>query len=68
MVEPPHGAAVAGDAADIVEDPVEDGVSEGRDGEGDVPVLEGELGDEDGAGAAGVAVAEDFQHIVGAQA
>ena len=51
----------------VVEESVEDGVSEGGVADDIVPVLDGELGGEDGA-AAGVAVVEDFEQIVAALA
>jgi hypothetical protein len=51
----------------VVEDPVEDGVSEGGLADDGVPVLDGELGGEDGS-SAGVAIVEDLEEIVSALA
>ena len=65
VVEPPHGTALEGDPVGVVEDPVEDGVPEGGVANDIVPVLDGELGGEDGS-AAGVAVVEDLEQIVAA--
>lgn len=47
----------------VVEQSVEDGVSEGGVADDIVPVLDGELGGEDGA-AAGVAIVADFGQIL----
>ena len=63
VVQPPHGSTLEGDAMSVVEEAVEDGVSEGGVADDIVPVLDGELGREDGA-AAGVAIVEDFEQIV----
>ena len=49
----------------VVEKAVEDGVSEGGVADDIVPVLDGDLGGEDGP-TAGVAVVEDFEQIVAA--
>ena len=51
----------------VVEDPVEDGVPEGGVADDIVPVVDGELGGEDGS-AAGVAVVKDLEEIVAALA
>ena len=51
----------------VVEQPVEDGVSEGGVADDIVLVLDGELGGEDGA-ASGIAIVEDFEQIVAALA
>ena len=50
---------------DIAKDPVEDGVPEGGIADNVMPVLDGELANEDGS-AAGVAVVEDFEQVVAA--
>ena len=63
VVEPPPRAALEGDAVSVIEDPVEDGVPEGGVAAEVVPVLDGELGGEDGS-AVGVAVVEDFEQVV----
>ena len=51
----------------VVEDPVEDGVSEGGVADNVVPVFDGELGGENGS-SAGVAIVEDLEQIVAALA
>ena len=67
VAQPPHGTALEGDAVGIVEDPAEDGVPEGGVANDIVPVLDGELGGEDGS-TAGVAVVKDFEQVVAALA
>ena len=47
----------------LVEEAVEDGVSEGAFADNIVPVLDGDLRGEDGP-TAGIAVVEDFEQIV----
>ena len=51
----------------VVNEPVEDGVGQGRVGDAAVPVGDGDLGDNHGGGAA-VAVVEDLQQIAGLRA
>ncbi len=51
VVEPPHGATLAGDAVGVVEEPVEDGVAEGGIADDVVPVVDGDLAGEQGAAA-----------------
>ena len=63
VVQASHGGTLEGDAVSVVEDAVEDGVSEGGVAADIVPVLDGELGTEDGA-VPGVKVVEDFEKIV----